>query len=94
MQDILQSGASSLQHIVQKSQQLQVLNEKILNYLDEDVKTHCRVANMDNGVLTLATDSAAWSTRIRYIAPDLLSTLRKEEKMYSLCSIKCVVKKL
>ena len=93
MQDILHSGASSLQQIVQKTQQLQELNRKILNHLEEDVKAHCRVANLDNGVLTLSTDSAAWSTRIRYIVPELLNTLRNKEKMYGLCSIKCVVKK-
>ena len=93
MQDILHSGATSLQQIVQKTKQLHDLNRKILNHLDKDVKAHCRVANLDSGVLTLSTDSAAWSTRIRYSAPELLKALRNEEKMYGLCSIKCVVKK-
>ncbi|TNF57176.1 MAG: DUF721 domain-containing protein [Gammaproteobacteria bacterium] len=37
---------------------------------------HCRFADLEEGRLTLVTDSPVWAARLRFLAPELLAALR------------------
>jgi hypothetical protein len=43
----------------------------------EDLRDQCLVANLRDQVLTVHTTGAAWATRMRFFAPDLLPKLNR-----------------
>jgi hypothetical protein len=45
--------------------------------LPEDVAPHCEVANIQNGILILHCENAAWATKLRFHVPTLPSRLRQ-----------------
>ena len=56
----------------------QALLHDVRQCLPADVATHCLAAQKRDEVLVLHTDSPAWATRLRYVAPQLISVLRPE----------------
>ena len=57
--------------IDQQRQILRAVHDKLTPPLDN----HCLHASLDEGKLTLVTDSPAWASRLRFFAPDLISAL-------------------
>ncbi len=57
--------------IDQQRQILRAVRDKLTPPLDN----HCLHASLDEGKLTLVTDSPAWASRLRFFAPDLISAL-------------------
>jgi hypothetical protein len=51
---------------------LQAVREALPPPLD----AHCLFAGIADGTLTLVTDAPAWSSRLRFFAPELLSSLQ------------------
>lgn len=49
---------------------------------------HCRVANLEGGILTLHSDGPGWTTRLRFEGPRLLRTLRREPEFSGLSDIR------
>jgi len=86
------SSNTLLGQIVQKAKQLQTLEQQMRAHLAADLAKHCKVANYHHGCLVIETDSAVWATRLRYSTPDLLTSLRQEEKLYQLRSIRHYVR--
>lgn len=80
-----------LKLLLEKANRLQSVSQSIGDYLPEDLRAHCKVGAIDNNVLTLYVDSAAWANRVRYQSSDLIPKLR--ENLYpSLVSIEVKVK--
>lgn len=66
-------GLQRLQTHAAKLQRLEsLLNER----LPEQIRSHCRVAALTDGVLTLHTDSPAWAAKLRYMTRDMLSIVQ------------------
>lgn len=79
-----------LKSLLEKANRLKSVSESIGDYLPEDLRAHCKVGAIDNNVLTLYVDSAAWANRVRYQTSVLISKLR--ENLYpSLVSIEIKV---
>jgi hypothetical protein len=76
-----------LKHIYAKINQLKSLQIKFIDFLPEDIKPHCRVANFEQGILKIAVSSPVWAMRLRYIIPDLLSKMRRDAGIPQLSSI-------
>jgi hypothetical protein len=57
--------------IDQQRQVLRAVRDKLTPPLDN----HCLHASLDEGKLTLVTDSPAWASRLRFFAPDLIGAL-------------------
>lgn len=87
MKTLNEISTGSLSGIFLKVEQLKQLQQQVENYLPEELKTHCHVANFREGVLVFAVENAAWTTKLRYMLPTLLGTLRKEAKLHQLISI-------
>lgn len=54
---------------------LATYNQNLRPYLPEPLDRHCVLANVRSSIAVLATDSAGWASRLRYLAPALLPRL-------------------
>ena len=45
--------------------------------LPQDLASECRVANVRDQVLTVHINNAAWATRLRFLVPGLIESLRR-----------------
>ena len=80
-----------LSPILQKVRFLQGLQLIVNQQLSVELQTHCCVANYAGGCLSLAVDSGAWATPLRYAIPDLLERLRSLPEFTTLQNIRCLV---
>ncbi len=70
--ELMANSSGDLNRLFQRCQILKRL-EKILHAsLPVPLNQHCRVANLQNKILVIHTNSSLWATRLRYMAPDLL----------------------
>ena len=78
--------------IVNKVELLAKLNRVVLEKLDPELRGHCRVANLRDGVLILTTTSPALGHQLRFATSDLLTSLRALPEWCHLKSIKTQVR--
>lgn len=77
--DSLNNPEGELKALLDKANRLNSVSQTIEGYLPVELQAHCRVASIENNVLTLVTDSAAWLNRLRYFSSELISQLRANE---------------
>jgi hypothetical protein len=70
-------GDSSLRRIVRQAQRLLAIDKIFKEYLPENLRVHCQVAQVSATELTIFVDSAAWLTQLRYCKQPLLLQLKK-----------------
>lgn len=87
LHELVGNQLNSLRHINEKVLLLKRLNSIWQQYLDNILIQHCKIANYRDGNLIIITDSSAWSMRLRYLIPDLLTKLRKHPEFYGLKNI-------
>lgn len=90
---IVATQRGQLERLLDKVEELKILNETVSGLLEPALVPHCQVANLRSGCLVLMADSAAWATRLRYSFPDLLSRLRFEARLFNITALQCVVQK-
>jgi hypothetical protein len=83
---LLQSSAE-MQNFLGKVDALAQLNTLIASKLEPSLASNCRVANLRDGILILATTSPAWNHKLRFYSVDLLSELRSDPRWSGLKSI-------
>jgi hypothetical protein len=62
--------------ILERARKLSRLDQAVLQLLPAELGQHCKVLNLRNETLILATPSPAWAGRLRFAAPDLLMQLK------------------
>ena len=67
--------------LFKKLQQLEQIKQIIPNFIPEVIKNHCKVGNLEEGVLTLVTNSPAWKHKLNFLKMDLLEQLRKSSPL-------------
>ena len=77
--------------LCEKTLELEWLNTLMTKYLPEDLHVHCKVGSFNRGCLLLVIDDPIWSTKLRFLLPELRDQLRKEANLYKLVSIKIQV---
>lgn len=87
VQKIIGAGGA-LCAIAAHCNRLERLNALVSACLAHPLDRHCRVANLEQGVLTLHSDGPGWTTRLRFEAPRLLRTLRQEPGFSALSEIR------
>ncbi len=80
-------GDSSLRRIVRHAQRFQAADKIVKQFLPANLHAHCQVVHLDPSQLTLAVDSAAWLTHIRYAQQNLLHQLKKQPQFVNLQNI-------
>lgn len=67
--------------LLERARRLQRLDACVASLLPAPSRRHCRVANCSAGTLTLAVDSPAWSSRMRFQAAPLLCELNRRHDL-------------
>ncbi len=75
-----------LANLITRSRQHRELLAQVRNTIPADLAAHCNGATLNGNVLHLQVDSPVWGARLRYHAPQLLSSLRTRQP--GLASIK------
>lgn len=70
---ILQSASAS---ILERGRELARLNHAVRQLLPDDLAVHCQVMNFRDKTLILGASSAARATQLRFMAPELRSSLQ------------------
>jgi hypothetical protein len=63
---LLAVPGAHLTSLTAEARKLEALRQCVLRSLDADTAPHCLGADLEDGVLTLYMDSAAWTTTLRY----------------------------
>ncbi len=67
-----------LNQLVRRARYLESVDKALQELLGPSLAGHCRVANVTRDSLVLQTASAAWGSRLRYLAPSILQRLSKQ----------------
>ena len=67
--------------ILERARKLARFEQAVLRLLPADLGAHCRVLNLKNEILVLATTTPAWAVRLRFAAPELLKQLKCQHHM-------------
>lgn len=87
--ELLSSG--TLKAYLEKAACLDHLNTIFETVIPPDFVSHCKIANFENGCLTVYANNSGWATRIRYAIPELLKVLKIDDNFKGLKEIKCKV---
>ncbi len=90
--DLAHHSNVKLSDLLEKTQSLQKLQAIFNSFVTEALATHCIVANYEKETLVLLTDSASWSTKIRFTTPELLKQLKTTKPFSDIKKIKCKIR--
>jgi hypothetical protein len=74
---ILDGTNGLLKTLVESCARAERVAKLVAGQLPEPLARHCRAANLADGILTLHSDSPVWTTRLRFVGPRLLESLRR-----------------
>lgn len=74
-------GVGTPARLLEQVHRLQSLNALLRACLDTEAAPHIQVADLSADRLVVHADSAAWATRLRYLAPQLLRCLHKTPQL-------------
>jgi hypothetical protein len=92
VQELLTSSTGLLPNLREKVTQLIHLNQLLHTQLEPSLAPHCCVANFKDNCLIVEVESSAWSLRLRYSIPDLLTQLRKFSEFKRLQTIEWYIR--
>ncbi len=72
---------SSLGNLVVRAQHIMSIHKVLQIWLPNELAPHCQILNIENGTLTLAGNSAAFVTRLRYLTPELMDVLNSHDAL-------------
>ncbi len=76
LDEVMDNSKSRLGWIMHKAQRIQQLNNLLFDMLDSPLNMHCQALNIEESKITIAADSAAWATQLRFQQRDLLNRLK------------------
>ncbi|WP_455367187.1 DciA family protein [Kaarinaea lacus] len=74
---LLTKTDSGLSRVIKRSKALRKLTSHLKSFVDAPLNEHIYVANIRDTTLVIGTDSAAWHTRVKYLAPMILEQMRQ-----------------
>ncbi|MBI4356588.1 MAG: DUF721 domain-containing protein [Gammaproteobacteria bacterium] len=90
VRNILQKSDGTFAALIQKARMLRDMQSIVLAMLPSPLREHTWVMNFKEGILTLATDNAVWTSRLKFLVADLVFLLCTEGNL-SIKSIECKV---
>ena len=84
-------GNHELNSLLTKVKHLEELSKRIVPYLEEGMKPYCRVANLQNGKLTMVVANSSIATQFRFQTVDLVRKFRSDPVLASIQTIQCKV---
>ena len=89
--ELLQRSGFPADDVLHRGKFLHRLNRLVSSLLGDDLRLHCQVGNVRDGVLILYVDSTAWASRLRYQAPVLLKQLQQRKGLEALSQVEVKV---
>ena len=74
---LLNNTNTGLAKVVSRAKKLKKLTTLLKSMVDAPLSDHIYVANIRDTTLIIGTDSAAWHTRVKYLAPMILDQMRQ-----------------
>jgi len=74
---LLNNANTGLAKVIDRAKELKKLTTQLKSMVDAPLSDHIYVANIRGTTLIIGTDSAAWHTRIKYLAPMILEQMRQ-----------------
>lgn len=59
----------------------QALEKRLLRHLPMPVREHCRLGQIRDNTLIIFVDSAAWATRLRFMATQIVKQLQRDDSV-------------
>ena len=84
---LLASSKGDLKSLLEHAHYLQALTQLLRDAIDPILAEHITVANVREDTAIVTADSPAWLTKIRYLAPTILSTLKHQSNLSALKKI-------
>ncbi len=82
------SSNKQLNKLYTHAKDICTLNEKLHNYFDPSLGSHCTVANYSADTLIVNADTSAWASKLRNRIPDILDYARHECGLSKLISVR------
>lgn len=64
--------------MLERARKLSRLERAVLQLLPAELGAHCKVLNLKNEILVLATPSPAWAARLRFSVPELITQIKRQ----------------
>jgi len=74
---LLNNANTGLAKVVNRAKELRKLTTQLKSMVDAPLSEHIYVANIRDTTLIIGTDSAAWHTRVKYLAPMILEQMHQ-----------------
>lgn len=78
IQKVLTGSSEELHRLMDRAAYLAHLNAKLAHLLPKPLADHCQVSALKGRTLVIYSDSPGWTTKLRFSAPLLLKTLKKD----------------
>lgn len=88
----LETDNRDLQFVFTKLKQLEILNQRVATYLDDNIAKYCQVANLAEKRLTLIVANGSIATQIRFQSLDLLKKFKQDAMLRHIQDIQCKVR--
>lgn len=87
LKQLLATGDSTLQQLIAQAKHFETLGAQLGACLPAEQVSAVSIVGFGNSILTLATRSNAWATRLRYQAPQLVRCLQQLPAFRSIARI-------
>ncbi len=78
IRDLISGASPSFSRLAAVAEEIKVFNRLVESALNEPLRSHSKVANVDGDRLVIQCDSPAWSARARLLVPRLLESVNRE----------------
>lgn len=83
MNKLFEEAQDNLAILITRTRQLRRLTLALRALLDSELAPHCYISNIEEPLLSVYVDSAAWATRLRFQVPQLLPRLRQANPAFA-----------
>jgi hypothetical protein len=84
---LLTTSSGDLQSLLEQAHFLQALTHALREAIDPVLADHITIANIRDNTAIVAADTPAWLSKIRYMAPTILTILRQQSGLADLRKI-------
>jgi hypothetical protein len=91
LNSLISEPSGEVKSLLDQLSKINQLNQLVTGLLNKSLAKHCRVINLRQNILVIATDSPLWLNKIRFQLPDLIEEIRNQGYV-GLVNIEVIVK--
>lgn len=78
VRELISGACPAISRLAAVAKEIKVFNRLVESALNEPLRSHAKVANVDGDRLVIQCDSPVWSARARLLVPRLLKTVNRD----------------